>query len=227
MLALMWLLGPRTNTHAQVCITGAMRNTMFNGQLDGLIDMDTLTSSGTYGLGPLAGLRGEVLLLDGLPFASRITPEGKLVVEQDANAQAPFFAHQRIASWKNVQLPDSITDLQALDGFMSKTFAQSNEPFMFTLTGTVDSAQVHVVDVPPGTKVRSPEDAHAGMERFRVADRACDMVGFFSLRHKSVLTHHDTNLHIHLITTDRQLMGHLDNLYIDPHTMRLAIPQHL
>ena len=55
--------------------TGAMRNTMFNGQLAGLILLDSIAEPSTYGIGPLAHLRGEVLLLDGIVFVSAVEKE--------------------------------------------------------------------------------------------------------------------------------------------------------
>ncbi len=38
-----------------------------------------------------------------------------------------------------------------------------------------------------------------------------DIVGFFSTEHKTIFTHHDTFMHLHLITKDKLMMGHLDN----------------
>lgn len=37
------------------------------------------------------------------------------------------------------------------------------------------------------------------------------MVGYFSTSHQGEFTHHDSFTHIHLITADRKVMGHLDH----------------
>jgi acetolactate decarboxylase len=49
-------------------------------------------------------------------------------------------------------------------------------------------------------------------------------IGFFSTEHKAIFTHHDTFLHMHLITTDRQKMGHLDEVFLKKGTIKLYLP---
>jgi acetolactate decarboxylase len=47
----------------------------------------------------------------------------------------------------------------------------------------VKKATIHVVNLPKGTKVTSPEDAHKGEQKFTLQDRDVDMIGFFSTEH--------------------------------------------
>jgi acetolactate decarboxylase len=51
------------------------------------------------------------------------------------------------------------------------------------------------------------------------------LLGFFSTGHKAVFTHHDTNIHVHYISWDNKLMGHLDLLRVDPTRVVLEIGQ--
>lgn len=208
---------------AQVNITGAMRNTLFNGQLAGLIAMDSLQTAGTYGLGPLAYLGGEVMLWDGVPFVSVATSDSTMDLSVRPAAQAPFFVHARVNEWKPIELPDSVVDLATLDAFLTDRLASRNTPVAFRLTGVVEQAEVHIVDLPPGSEVHSPEDAHQGRKSFTRKAVQADLLGFFSTRHKAVFTHHDTNIHIHLIDADRKWMGHVDGLHMEPTVMRLFV----
>jgi acetolactate decarboxylase len=50
------------------------------------------------------------------------------------------------------------------------------------------------------------------------------MVGFFSTEHQAVFTHHDTFMHLHLMTEDKKQMGHLEELRFKPGQMRLLLP---
>ena len=50
-----------------------------------------------------------------------------------------------------------------------------------------------------------------------------DLLGFFSMKHKAVFTHHDTNIHLHLIDKERNWMGHVDGLRFDPRAIRLFV----
>jgi len=208
---------------AQVNITGAMRNTMFNGQLAGLIAMDSLQTTGTYGSGPLEYLRGEILVWDGVPFVSVATSDSSMDLSIRPAAKAPFFVHARVKGWQSIELPDSVVDLATLDGFLTNILSFRNTPVPFKLTGVVELAEVHVVDLPAGSEVRSPDDAHLGRKSFTRKEVQADLLGFFSTRHKAVFTHHDTNIHVHLIDADRKWMGHVDRLRLELSAMRLFV----
>jgi acetolactate decarboxylase len=48
------------NNRSRVNIVGAMRNVMWKGQLQGSINLDTISDrKNLYGLGPVEGLAGE------------------------------------------------------------------------------------------------------------------------------------------------------------------------
>jgi acetolactate decarboxylase len=209
-----------------VVATGAMRNTMFNGQLAGLIQLDSIAKPGTYGIGPLAYLRGEVLLFDGTVFVSEMEKASGMQVVQRTEVRAPFFVHQQVAEWTTVELPDSVVDLPTLDAFLTTQFGRSEKPFAFRISGEIASVDVHIVDVTQGTDVNGPDDAHEHNKHFHVDARTMDLIGFFSTKHKAVFTHHDTNIHVHAITSERDWMGHVEELRFRPKqcTLRLALP---
>jgi len=48
---------------------------------------------------------------------------------------------------------------------------------------------------------------------------------FYSTRHRGIFTHHDTYLHLHLLSADKQKMGHVDGLRFDPKHMRIFLPE--
>jgi acetolactate decarboxylase len=192
--------------------TGAMRNTMFNGQLAGLIDLDSLAVPGTFGIGPLEYLRGEVLVLDGNVYISTVDDPGSMLVIKDEAAKAPFFVHQRVKEWQEVQLPDSVADLAGLDRFLTDRYADLKVPFAFRLSGPLDHVAIHIVDVPLGTRIAGPDDAHRDNKHFQMTGTQAEALGFFSTSHKAVFTHHGTNIHVHAITAERDWMGHVEAL---------------
>lgn len=75
-----------------------------------------------------------------------------------------------------------------------------------------------------GTPVSSPAEAHQGQVNYQLNDEMSEILGFFSTSHKAVFTHHDTFLHMHLITKDRKKMGHLDEVLFSPGSVRLFLP---
>ena len=96
-------------------------------------------------------------------------------------------------------------------------------PFAFKLTGKISKAIIHIQNLPKGTKVSSPKEAHQGQTNYKLKDEEATIIGFFSTEHKGVFTHHDSNIHLHLITEDESKMGHLDEVEIE--NMKLYLPK--
>ncbi|HNR55203.1 MAG TPA: acetolactate decarboxylase [Flavobacteriales bacterium] len=202
--------------------TGAMRNTMFNGQLAGLIQLDSIAKPGTYGIGPVEYLRGELMLWDGHAYRSTAQGDSAMVVVEAPESKAPFFVHQHVREWTEVPLPDSVADLGALDAFLTARFGAA-PPFSFKLHGVCERVDLHIVDVSSGTVVHGPDDAHRENKHFHLDGRNVDLLGFYSTRHQAVFTHHDTHIHVHAITAVRDAMGHVEELAFDPRKLTLVV----
>lgn len=220
---LLGLAQAMTAQNGPVIPTGAMRNTMFKGQLAGLVALDTLAVPGMYGIGPVEFLRGEVLLLNGEVFRSTAHGDGTMLVEVAPPTKAPFFVHQNVRAWQQVELPDSVADLADLNAFLTARYPSLNEPFAFKLIGAFRSIDVHIVDVPQGAVVNGPDDAHRHKKHHRIQGREAEALGFFSVQHKGVFTHHDTNIHVHAITAERDWMGHVESMQFDPLLVKLFV----
>lgn len=211
-----------TNT---VKIVGEMKNVMWKGQLYGNINLDTIANkTNLYGLGPVEYLAGEILIIDGKSYKSSVVSETTMKVEETYDIKAPFFGYANITKWTEQDLPDSIQTFQQLEQFLDQVTKNTPRPYMFKLKGTVKRATIHIVNLPKGTKVNSPDEAHKGQVNYEVNNEQSEIIGFFSTEHKAIFTHHDTYLHMHLITTDRQKMGHLDEVLFKKGTMKLYLP---
>lgn len=212
-------------TTNEVKIVGQMKNVMWKGQLYGNINLDTIANkTNLYGLGPVEYLAGEILIIDGKSYESAAVSDSTMKVEETYDIKAPFFGYANISKWTEQTLPDSIQTIQQLETYLDKVSKNSSRPFMFKLTGTVEQATIHIVNLPKGSKVSSPDEAHKGQKNYELQNEQADIIGFFSTEHKAIFTHHDTFLHMHLMTTDKQKMGHLDKVLFKKGTMKLYLP---
>jgi acetolactate decarboxylase len=215
--------GDRKN---RVTMVGMMRNVMMRGELSGTIDLDTIADKKhLYGMGPVEFLTGEILVLDGVAYQSAVETDSTMRVTETYQLKAPFFAYANISEWEAVNLPDSIHAIQQLEQYLQQTTSPQSQPFFFQLVGVVEKARIHVVNLPPGTTVSSPEEAHAGQRNYTLENEAVEILGFYSTKHKAIFTHHDTFLHMHLITADRKWMGHVDYLEGKPGSLKLYLPK--
>ena len=202
-----------------------MRNVMWEGQLGGTIDLDTITSiEHLYGLGPLEGLKGEIMILEGKAYVSTVVSSVEMRVVETFQARAPFFVYAHEDEWNEYKLPETVVTLNDLESYLLR-IANTKQPFVFKLKGVVDTASIHVVNLPDGAQVSSPQQAHQGQVSYNLNDVEVDIVGFFSKSHQSVFTHHDTFMHLHLITADRSLMGHLDSISFKLGEVTLYLPK--
>ena len=203
-------------------IVGAMKNVMWKGQLYGTIDLDTIANKKhLYGFGPVEYLSGELLIVDGKSYKSTVINETIMKVEETYKVKAPFFAYVNIENWAVQKLPDSIQTNQQLETYLNDISKTAKRPFMFKIKGTVESASIHIVNLPKGSKVSSPEEAHKGQTNYHLQNEPSEIIGFFSTEHKAIFTHHDTFLHMHLITNDESKIGHIDEVVFKKGTMKL------
>lgn len=224
-LALINFTSQAQQTTNTVTIVGEMRNVMWKGKLYGNINLDTIAvKTNLYGLGPVEYLSGEILIIDGTSYKSTVVSDTTMHVVETYNIKAPFFGYTTIAKWTQQPLPDSIQTIQQLEQYLDKITKASPRPFMFKLSGTVEQAKIHIVNLSKGSKVSSPDEAHKGQKNYELENTPSEIIGFFSTAHQAIFTHHDTFLHMHLITSDRKKMGHLDEAFFVKGSMKLYLP---
>lgn len=211
---------------SEVRCVGAMRDVMWKGELGGTIDLDTIQNrKGLYGLGPVEYLKGELLIMDGIAYRSTVTGDSSMKVEKTFMSKAPFFVYANETEWEELLLPAGIKSISDLERYLDRVSKDRYRPFVFRLSGEVESALIHIQNLPEGTKVSSPEEAHTGQVNYEISNNEVDIVGFFSTEHAGVFTHHDSKVHLHLITEDKQQMGHLDEVEFRKGRMQLFLPK--
>jgi acetolactate decarboxylase len=207
-----------------VKIAGAMMNVLRKGELAGTINLDTISNKEhLYGIGPVEYLKGELMILDGRSFQSTVAANGAVTVKETFATKAPFFVYANVDKWNELALPDSVRTIPQLESFLDQSTKSHSRPFAFRLTATFEKAELHVMNLPPGTAVHSPEDARKNQLTVKLKKQAAELLGFFSTEHQAVFTHHDSFVHIHILTADKKQMGHLETMEIRKGTAKLFI----
>ncbi len=214
----------QTESYPDIQIVGAMKNVMWKGELGSSLDLDTISDkNGLYGLGPVSYLTGELLINNGQSYMSEVTSDSTMTVQKTYKTSAPFFVYGNVTEWDELDLPSDVNTIQDLEIFIDDKTTDFKRPFVFKLIGQVSSAIIHIQNLPKGTKVSSPAEAHQGQTNYKIENEDTEIIGFFSTEHQGVFTHHDSFLHMHLITMDETKMGHLDELEIGK--MKLYLPK--
>lgn len=223
LLVLMYSCALDETRNHEVKSISAMKNVMWNGELEAKIKFDTiLPQKGLYGLGPLENLAGEITILDGVAYVSKIDDDQQIKVDINNNVGAPFFVYSVSKDFESLKLPKDVVDLKTLDSYLQE-YHDSNTDFLFKLDGKMEFTKIHVQNLKPNTKVSSPEEAHAKQVNIKLNSINAELIGFYSNSAHGVFTHHDTNIHTHLITKDKKYMGHCDELKFNPKQVKLYI----
>lgn len=206
---------------------GEMRKVMREGDLTATIDLNRLSKmQHLYALGPIEGLRGEVTIWDSKPSIARII-DGKLLTTESFENKACFLVYASVDDWQEVSIPQEITDEKVLEKWLEKTASargvNTKRPFPFLIKDTPTKLSFHVVnktDDSPHTPVRH----EAIKKRFTLEDANVKLLGFYSDSHHGVFTHHDSNIHMHMITNDEKQSGHVESIHFSKDA-RMYLPR--
>lgn len=204
-------------------VKGTIREIMHEGKIEPKVAVSDFVSQGSYGLGPYGRLKGELLLWDGVPYVS-VMHNDKMMVIADRNASAPLFVSAQVQNWDTLTLSENIQGIKQLENFLDRISKDVDQPFPFLLLGTAEYADIHTQNLPDNYVVHSPADAHSGQENFELLNQGFQLLGFFSRNHQAVFTHMNSYTHMHMITSDRKMMGHLDSLSIGSNSVQLLLP---
>lgn len=201
----------------EVKVSGAMRNIMIDGDLSAHVNLDTLDKTHLYGLGPVEGLNGEIVVIDGTVYST--FKEGSELKNQENKASlAAMFVYSKVRKWKEISIHSAVKNYTELESLIKQT-AQKNgynteKPFAFKIKTSFSKAAYHVIDWKPGTKhtmENHKQFAYSGT----FANKPVQLLGFYSTHHKSIFTHHTTNMHVHVLEKKSGTVGHLDDIQID------------
>ncbi len=213
----------KIDPYTDIKIVGAMKNVMWKGELGSSINLDTIADkNGLYAIGPESYLTGELLINNGKSYVSKVTSDSTMTVKKTFGVSAPFLVYGNVTEWNEIELPANVRTIKDVEKFIGNTTIDFNRPFVFKLMGQT-SAIIHIQNLPEGTKVSSPQEAHQGQTNYELFNENVEIVGFFSTQHKGVFTHHDSYVHMHLITKDESKMGHVDELEI--RKLKLYLPK--
>jgi acetolactate decarboxylase len=198
---------------------GTLREIIHQGRLEARAALSAaLAKPHAFGLGALAGLDGEFVILDGVVHASRPGSEGGVTTGGARADSAALLVWSHVPRWTEIVLARAIPMAALEDTIRSRARATGlppEGPFAFTITGGVTGLRWHVVDgrkLPAGP---SSHEDHAQASVHGSADAVeAELVGFYSDHHHGVFTHHDSGLHMHVWMAESELAAHVDSVGI-------------
>lgn len=204
-----------TKTSLAVHHSGALKNFMHKGDLSAKASLDTLEPVDLYALGALESLKGELIILDGQPYLSREI-DGELVIEKSYEAKASLLVYSYISEWDEHEVRESVNSLEELESLVEEVGLKEGlnieKPFPFMLKGKMDLFRWHVINWPESDTVHTHQKHIESGLHATEKNREVTILGFYSRRHQGIYTHHTSHMHLHVLSDDLTLAGHLDQL---------------
>ena len=195
---------------------GALKNMMRKGDISAKADLSQFREvKHLYGLGAMEKLKGEIQIFDGKPINTSIEA-GNLIIDNSYNKKATLFVYSVVENWMDVFIPDSINTYESLENFIELS-AKGNlinikNPFPFLIIGIPESLHWHVIDWPEGDTDHTHEKHKNSGVKGILENEPVEMLGFYSTSHHAIFTHHTTNMHIHVKSSNNKIAGHVDDL---------------
>jgi alpha-acetolactate decarboxylase len=206
---------------------GNFQRMMHAGNTSGQVALAALPQhGGTWGLGATAGLKGEVVQIDGKLLVSPGSDEQGRVRAPLDGEQAVLFASGQVQAWQDVAVPRDM-DAAAFETFVQER-AQAlgialGQPFVFRVEGRFPHLLWHVVTGEPGQG--GGHGAHGGqgghgaghanqrsdMRLFRQPGASGQLVGVYSgAALEGVVSHPGERFHLHFADMNAMVSGHVD-----------------
>lgn len=220
---------------------GSFKHMVHSGDLSAKVQLAALEASpGVWGVGALAGLKGEVIQIDGKLLVSPGTdPQGNVRPAAEPDA-AVLWASAKVAAWTPVVVPTDMDQAQTEDFVRAQAKGRQidlDQPFAFRITGSYSHLIWHVVTggKPAGAAAHGEQghgghgghaNQQAGMKVFRSPQAEGQLVGIYSgARLEGVVSHPGERFHIHFVDAALKVSGHVDQYRVKSgSTLWLAQP---
>jgi len=211
----------------QVKHSGALRNIM-GGTIERTLNLDSLADKDNlYALGAIEDLKGEIQIFDGKANNSSVQ-DSTIRISSSFNNGAALLVYAEVKDWESFPLSSSVkskTELEIEIATLAKEYGiDSEKPFPFLIEGSVASLAWHIIDWKDGDMVHTHKKHQESGLNGIIENKAVDILGFYSTKHKAVFTHHSTFMHMHFKTLDSSIAGHLDDLVLGEE-MVLKLPK--
>jgi acetolactate decarboxylase len=197
-------------------VVGELRRIHKEGDASPVIRISDINTLNLYAIGPVAGLQGEILVVDGRVTSTR-REGGTLVTSHNDTVQAALLGYSFISAWKPLLTTNQTMHLHDLDSAISNMRASASEPCWVRFQAIVDSIHWHVIHWPldvPIEPSNHKRHAHYGVD----AALRVDVVGVYAPQGAGVITHHSSNLHLHAITARGEAV-HVEDVVLPPGTV--------
>jgi hypothetical protein len=187
-----------------------------------------LATPHTYGLGMVAGLEGELLVIDSNAKLGRFK-DGAYAILEPMEDLVAFGAFATVPNWQSLPIPLDVKSFKDLETYIAGQIARLHPGRViatpFRLVGTAQSLKWFVVGGMGDLKPTPRESFVAQLKRGVLQDRAISAFGFYNPGPRGITTNPASSMHAHFETTSGPpFVGHIDDEIVFAPGAELLLP---
>jgi len=214
---------------------GSMHDTIGKRDHKVRVDLaDILKITHFYGVGAVAGLKGEITILDSEAIVTAVNEATKPAVQFRPDIKAAMLVGQSVPAWIEVAFDKDVAPGE-MDDAIAKIAAASGVdislPFMFVIEGECMNVRLHIINGVCPIRARMKKERISDEQdpfEFKTDQVKGTVVGVFASDSVGDLTHPDSSQHSHLVYMDpasgQRVTGHLEQYGIKKGT-KLKLPK--
>lgn len=201
-----------------LAVSGNFKQMVHRGDVSAKVPLSSISrSAGTYGVGALADLGGEILVWDGRVLVTLGASASGSTQPPRANDQATLLVTAQVKSWDEIQLLRDMTQKEfekfVIESAVSKNL-DTRKAFPFLVRGEIADYEWHVVIGRPakrhGDAAEHPQ-GHAKSRTFSGVQTKGRLLGFYSAEGlEGTISHPGERFHVHYADDSLKVSGHLD-----------------
>lgn len=203
-----------TKNVTEIKTISAMKKVMMGEDLSAHINWDTIPKQNLYAVCPLERIEGEVTIIDGKMFSSKVVENNVIEIKNDWNIQSPFAVYAYVTDWEELETEANFSNDDELQAFIEelaiKRGRDISKPFVFRIIGIFDTVDYHIISKPKDEIEHNHELHDKAKKHFSLQNVTGELLGFFSKNHEGVFTHRGHYIHTHFIDEAQKNMGHLE-----------------
>jgi len=206
---------------------GEQKDLFKTGRADAKLSLAELADlHDLYALGPVAGLDGEITVLDSQPHVSQVRGgANEYVIDRTFNHGAIFLVWAQVREWDDLHIADSVSSYQELESVVHESARQqgidTDQPFPFLMAGTPRELVWHINVDRTGGQPITPDLFRESKQQHILRDRPVEIFGVHSRSHGGVFMSEGLKIHIHFVSRDGAASGHIDAIVPGALTLRL------
>jgi len=218
---------------------GAQKRMFETGKAEGVLHLKFFEGKNNlYAVGPVALLDGEITLLNSKAYVSKVRGND-YYVDNTLSHEALFLVWSQVPRWKDVSVPESITNYVQLQKFIKDQAGYSgmdvSKPIPFMLIGTPVEIVWHInCDKTDGKPITRKLFAKSKVI-YTLKNEPVDIIGFYSERHNGIFisqyapaikpeSGEKNAVHMHFVSRTTKATGHIDNIILGKN-MVLRLPE--